>query len=59
MTIEVRQMLIKSTVSGSATPSGEDRGPPPPGPWLEQLREDLMAECKALVEDRLQRARER
>ncbi len=58
MTIEVRQLLIKSTVNGSPAPAQDDRGPPP-GPWLDQLREDLLAECKALVEDRLQRARER
>jgi hypothetical protein len=59
MTIEVRQMLIKSTVNGPSAPAQDHRAPPPPGPWLEQLREDLMAECRALVEDRLQRARER
>ena len=31
----------------------------PNGAWRERLREELMAECKAWVEDRLQRARER
>jgi hypothetical protein len=58
MTIEVRQLLIKSTVGGG----GSDPAPAEdeaPADRIEQLREELLAECKAWVEDRLQRARER
>lgn len=59
MTIEVRQLLIKSTVTGvPAAPASEGHAAPP-REWLDRLREDLLAECKALVEDRLQKTRER
>lgn len=57
MPIEVRQLLIKSTVA-SAPPAAATAAEPN-GAWRERLREELMAECKAWVEDRLQRARER
>ena len=58
MPIEVRQLLIKSTVAGAPEPPAS-RAADPPAAWRERLREELMAECKAWVEDRLQRARER
>ncbi|WP_293905383.1 DUF5908 family protein [Phenylobacterium sp.] len=55
MTIEVRQMLIKSTVGGASAPAQpqDDRE------GLDRLREDILAECKAWMEDKLQQARER
>jgi hypothetical protein len=57
MTIEVRQLLIKSTVTGTpeAAPGAGDVA----AERIERLREDLMVEFKAWVEERLQRARER
>ena len=58
MPIEVRQLLIKSTV-GTAPPPASPAADAPSAAWRERLREDLLAECKAWVEDRLQKARER
>jgi hypothetical protein len=58
MTIEVRQMVIKSTV-------GDDHGTPQPqpglepSPQLERLREEILAECQALFELRLRDLAER
>jgi hypothetical protein len=56
MTIEVRQMVIRSTV-------GSDREAPAPEPvdreGLDRLRADILAECKAWMEDKLRQARER
>ncbi len=64
MTIEVRQLLIRSMVDpqdgpgsqGEAHAPGTDGSPPE---WLEQLKEELLADCKAWLEDQLRRARER
>ncbi len=58
MPIEVRQLLIKSMVASAPQPSASAPAEPNSA-WRERLREELMAECKAWVEDRLQRARER
>jgi hypothetical protein len=58
MTIEVRQMVIKSTV-------GDDHGTPQPrsgeapSPEIERLREEILAECQALFEMRLRDLAER
>ena len=57
MPIEVRQLVIKSSVA-----PGAEAGPAPAEPshqWRERLREELLAECRAYLEDRLQRMRER
>ncbi len=55
MTIEVHQLLIRSQVdTGEA--AAREAAPPPD---LEQLREQLLAECKAWLLERLQDARER
>jgi hypothetical protein len=47
MTIEVRQIVIRSSV-------GEDTPPAPPGEVaieaLERLKRELLAECRALLE---------
>jgi hypothetical protein len=56
MTIEVRQMLIKSQVAGVP--------PRVPAPALgtremERLRQELLAECKAWLQQKLQEQRER
>jgi hypothetical protein len=56
MTIEVRHMVIKSTV-------GDDHGQAQPGgeaaPQLEHLREEILAECRQLLEMRLRDMAER
>jgi hypothetical protein len=56
MTIEVRQMVIKSSV-------GDEHGPAPadaaPAPDLRQFREELLAECEALLEMKLRDMDER
>jgi len=59
MPIEVRQLLIKSTVNPSREAPASGTAAEPPVVWRERLREELLAECKAWVEDRLQKARER
>ena len=61
MTIEVRQMLIRSVVDEQvphlAGVNAADRGGAPAGPELERLRAQLLAECKAWLAEQL-RARE-
>ncbi len=61
MTIEVRQMLIRSVVDEAVPhPAGiaaAGRGGVPAGPELERLRAQLLAECKAWLAEQL-RARE-
>jgi len=58
MMIEVRQMLIRSVV-GEESPHPAQAWPPgsAPGPELERLRAQLLAECKAWLAEQL-RARE-
>ena len=57
MTIEVRQMLIRSVVGedfpGPGTPSAAGHGSAPTGPELERLRAQLLAECKAWLAEQL------
>lgn len=61
MTIEVRQMLIRSVVdeAGPHPPgiAAAGRGSVPAGPELERLRAQLLAECKAWLAEQM-RARE-
>ena len=56
MTIEVRQMVIKSSV-------GDEHGPAPAdaaqAPDLRQFRDELLAECEALLETKLRDMAER
>lgn len=58
MTIEVRQMLIRSVV-GDDSPQRATPHPPgsPPAAEIERLRAQLLAECKAWLAEQL-RARE-
>ena len=56
MTIEVRQMVIKSSVGAPA--------PQPPAhvdqaAWRDAIRREILSECRTLIEDRLRRERER
>lgn len=57
MTIEVRQLLIKSQVNTAPAPQAQ------PAPWAEQereqVKEEILAECKTWLAQRLQDARER
>lgn len=55
MTIEIRQLLIKSQV----LPGPHAARPQPAARELEQLRQRLLAECKAWLADRLPPPRER
>lgn len=56
MTIEVRQMVIRSSVGGDAPVQRQEDDA---SDWRERLREEVLAECKAWLEDRLRRERER
>jgi len=58
MTIEVRHMLIKSTVSAEVLPAGS----PAASTQLrdaEQWKEEVLSECKAWLEEKLNELRER
>jgi len=56
MPIEVRQLLIKSTVDAPA----QDQSPQEASPeTLERLKDEIIAECKAWFEEKLQQMRER
>ena len=58
MTIEVRQMLIRSVVGEeSPLPATARLRGGPAGPEIERLRAQLLAECKAWLAEQL-RARE-
>ncbi len=57
MPIEVRQMLIKSTVESTPAPTGRDFAPSSAA--LERLRADILSECKEMLEEKLQSLRER
>lgn len=55
MSIEVRQLSIRCQLAPSSTPA-----PAMPSQGeLQALKEQLLAECKAWLQDRLQQARER
>lgn len=55
MTIEVRQLLIKSQVQSA--PPAPARAPT--GRELDQARQQLLAECKAWLLEKLQEQKER
>lgn len=55
MTIEVRQMVIKSSVGPD-----EVREPPALDPQaLAELKQDILNECRAWLQEQLQQQRER
>jgi hypothetical protein len=57
MSIEVRQLSIRCQLAPSTAAAPASA---PPTPWeLQALREQLLAECKAWLQERLQQARER
>ena len=56
MTIQVRQMLIRSTVAGQPAAAQKAEAS---HASLERLRAEVLSECKAWMEERLQQARER
>ncbi len=59
MTIEVRQMVIKSTVGAEETGAPQLLPGQTDQPELERLREEIVGECVALFEQRLRDLRER
>ena len=63
MTIEIRQMLIKSSVEDDDRPArAQDAGDADDAadrPDTEQTRQELLAECKAWLFEKLQNQRER
>ena len=56
MTIEVRQLVVCSSVCESTDERAPEDGPPP---WFAQVKRELLAECQAWLEERLRQARER
>jgi hypothetical protein len=58
MTIEVRQLLIKSTVGEERKPDEEQKAKLPTEE-LARLKEDVLADCKAWLMEKLGDARER
>lgn len=59
MTIEVRQMLIKSCVGQDESSSGQAQPGEPAREDLEQLKEEILAECRAWFRQSLNEMRER
>lgn len=59
MTIEIRQMLIKSVVGDEPLPSDEVRETSLSPEVLQRLRAEILAECQALVALRLRDQAER
>ena len=58
MTIEVRQMLIKSTIGGEMDTERESENGLS-AEDLERLREDLFDQCKTWLMEKLRESRER
>ena len=56
MPVEVRQMLVKSTVQREPD-DAEEKSPHPPD--LEELKAEVLAECRQLILDTLRERRER
>jgi hypothetical protein len=60
MTVEIRQLLIKSSIGDEQKPHAqgkEKEGSPTED--LARLKEDLLADCKAWLTEKLEDARER
>lgn len=56
MTIEIKQLIIKSSVSESGSSAERDQTP---SKDLEAFKRELLAECKQIVSESLANARER
>jgi hypothetical protein len=56
MTIEVRQLVVRSNVGEESAADAAEDGPPA---WVGEVKRELLAECQAWLEDRLKQARER
>lgn len=56
MTIEVKQMIIKSTVVNDGPVLEND---PAPALDLDELKEQLLEECRELIAEKMTEARER
>jgi hypothetical protein len=56
MTIEVKQLLVKSTVTQGDRATKEEVIDPAD---LEEWKEELMRECRRMIESRLREAKER
>jgi hypothetical protein len=61
MTVEVRQLVIKSTIGDERKPDaqGKEKERPLTEDLLARLKEDLLADCKAWLTEKLDGARER
>jgi hypothetical protein len=61
MAVEVRQLVIKSSIGDERKPGAEvkDKEGPPPAEDLAQLKQDLLADCKSWLMEKLEDARER
>ena len=59
MTIEVRQMLVKSCVGQDEPSPGQAQPGEPARQDLEQLKEEILAEYRAWLRERLNDMRER
>ncbi|MFM7294345.1 MAG: DUF5908 family protein [Burkholderiales bacterium] len=58
MTIEVRQMTIKTSVCGES-PHGSNPQKLETTTDIERFREDILIECRTLLEERLNQLRDR
>jgi hypothetical protein len=59
MTIEVRQLLIKSQVGHATPPHGSELTPFEQQQQREQVKQEILAECKAWLARKLAEQRER
>jgi hypothetical protein len=62
MTLEVRQIVIRSTVGDAAAappPAASPGWQAPQGEWLQRLRQELLAQCRELLAEERRRASER
>jgi hypothetical protein len=56
MPLEIRQLVIRSTVDPSPDTASPDGRLPE---TLEQLRDEILAECESLFDEKLRQLRER
>ena len=56
MSIEVKQLVVKADLHSTAEPLGQDARP---AVDLEAFREEILAECRRMLEQMLEQRRER